>query len=106
MRAPRVNDKRIDSVSGERKRFASAILPAWARKSPKVAEMLPQDKVCLLVIIGVRANGTKELVALDDGHREFTESWADLLRSCKRRGMRGPGARGRRWRTGVLGSGA
>ena len=51
---------------------------------------LEQDKVCLLVIIGVRADGTKELVALDDGHRESTESWADLLRSCKRRGMRAP----------------
>jgi putative transposase len=56
---------------------------------------LEQDKVCLLVMIGVRADGTKELVALDDGHRESTESWADLLRSCKRRGMRRPGARRR-----------
>jgi hypothetical protein len=51
---------------------------------------LEQDKVCLLVIIGVRADGTKELVALDDGHRESTESWADLLRSLRRRGMRAP----------------
>lgn len=51
---------------------------------------LEQDKVCLLVIIGVRADGTKKLIALDDGHRESTESWADLLRSCKRRGMRAP----------------
>ena len=51
---------------------------------------LEQDKVCLLVMIGVRADGTKELVALDDGHRESTESWLDLLRSCKRRGMRAP----------------
>lgn len=160
VRAPRVNDRRTDEVTGERKRFSSAILPAWARKSPKVAEVLPllylhglssgdfgpareeflgsgaglsaatitrlttqwqdeaaafnkrslagtdyvyvwvdgihlkvrleQDKVCLLVIIGVRADGTKELVALDDGHRESTESWADLLRSAKRRGMRAP----------------
>ena len=49
---------------------------------------LAQDKVCLLVIVSVRADGTKELVALDDGHRESTESWADLLRSCKRRGIR------------------
>jgi len=31
---------------------------------------LEQDKVCLLVMIGVRADGTKELIALDDGHRE------------------------------------
>lgn len=51
---------------------------------------LEQDKVCLLVMIGVRADGKKELVALDDGHRESTESWADLLRDCKRRGMRAP----------------
>jgi len=160
VRAPRVNDKRTDEVTGERRRFSSAILPAWARKSPRVAEVLPllylhglsssdfgpaleqflgsaaglspatitrltrdwqdearifnqrslkdtdyvycwvdgihlkvrleQDKVCLLVILGVRADGTKELVALADGFRESSESWADLLRSCKRRGMRAP----------------
>lgn len=51
---------------------------------------LEQDKVCLLVMIGVRSDGTKELIALDDGHRESSESWADLLRSCKRRGMIAP----------------
>src|SRR3954468_7755619 len=160
VRAPRVNDKRIDEATGDRCRFSSAILPAWSRKSPRVAEVLPllylhglssqdfgpaleqflgsgaglsaatitrltaqwqdearafgnrpltgtdyvyvwvdgihlkvrleQEKVCLLVKIGVRADGTKELIALDDGHREATESWADLLRSCKRRGMRAP----------------
>jgi len=160
VRAPRVNDKRTDEATGQRRRFCSAILPAWSRKSPRVAEVLPllylhglstldfapaleqflgtdaglsaatitrlmtqwqdqarafgarslagtdyvyvwvdgihlkvrleQDKVCLLVMIGVRADGSKELIALADGHRESTESWADLLRSCKRRGMRAP----------------
>ena len=40
VRAPRVNDKRIDEATGERRRFASAILPAWSRKSPRVAEVL------------------------------------------------------------------
>src|SRR4051795_11959504 len=160
VRAPRINDKRSDEVTGERKRFSSAILPAWARKSPRVAEVLPllylhglsssdfipaleqflgtihglsaatvtrltkdwqdeatafhkrslkdtdyvyvwvdgihlkvrleQDKVCLLVIIGVRADGAKELIALADGFRESSESWADLLRDCKRRGMAAP----------------
>jgi transposase-like protein len=160
VRAPRVHDKRVDAVTGERRRFSSAILPAWSRKSPRVAEVLPllylhglstsdfvpaleqflgsgaglsaatvtrltaqwqeeagafhtrsladvdyvylwvdgihlkvrleQDKVCLLVMIGVRADGQKELIALADGHRESTESWADLLRSCRRRGMRAP----------------
>jgi putative transposase len=160
VRAPRVNDKRTEEATGERQRFSSAILPAWARKSPQVAEVLPllylhglssgdfvpaleqflgstaglsaatvtrltaqwqddakafgkrslaesdfvylwvdgihlkvrleQDKVCLLVMIGVRADGKKELVALADGFRESSQSWADLLRDCKRRGMRAP----------------
>jgi transposase-like protein len=160
VRAPRVNDKRIDEETGERKRFASAILPAWCRCSPKITEVLPllylhglstsdfgpalgqflgsstglsasvitkltetrkaeqrafaardlaevdyvylwaegvhvtigleEHKLCLLVLIGVRADGRKELVALADGYRESSESWAELLRDCTRRGMRAP----------------
>jgi transposase-like protein len=160
VRAPRVNDRRTDPETGQRKRFASAILPAWARKTPKITEVLPllylhglssgdfvpalgqflgssaglsaavitrltetwkaearafaerdlsgvdyvylwadgihvnirleEHKLCLLVMIGVRADGRKELVALADGYRESAESWADLLRDCARRGMRAP----------------
>ena len=41
VRQPRVNDKPVDEASGERKRFISAILPTWARKSPQLAEVLP-----------------------------------------------------------------
>jgi transposase-like protein len=158
--APRVNDRRIDPETGERKRFSSAILPPWARKTPKITEVLPllylhglssgdfvpalgqflgsakglsapvitklteqwraeqrvfaerdlsevdyvylwadgihvnirleEHKLCLLVMIGVRADGRKELVALANGYRESTESWADLLRDCVRRGMVAP----------------
>jgi transposase-like protein len=51
---------------------------------------LEEHKLCLLVMIGVRVDGRKELVALADGYRESTESWADLLRDAKRRGMRAP----------------
>src|SRR6266576_1672727 len=51
---------------------------------------LGEGKLCLLVMIGVRAAGRKELVALADGYRESSESWADLLRDCGRRGMRAP----------------
>ena len=51
---------------------------------------LEQEKLCLLVMIGVRADGRKELVAITDGYRESCESWADLLRDCKRRGMTAP----------------
>jgi transposase-like protein len=51
---------------------------------------LEEDRLCALVMIGVRPDGTKELVAIEDGYRESTESWAGLLRSLKRRGMRAP----------------
>jgi transposase-like protein len=51
---------------------------------------LEEHKLCLLVVIGVRADGRKELIALADGYRESTESWADLLRDCARRGMGAP----------------
>lgn len=158
--APRVNDRRMDEVTGERCRFRSSILPPWARKSPKVAEVLPlmylhgmstkdfapalegffgsaaglsasvvtrlttqwqeeaerfsrrsladrdyvyvwadgvhfnvrleQQRLCALVVVGARADGTKELVAIADGIRESTESWADLLRDLRRRGMHAP----------------
>src|SRR4051812_46813798 len=39
--APRVNDRRTDPATGERTRFASAILPPWCRKTPKITEVLP-----------------------------------------------------------------
>jgi transposase-like protein len=51
---------------------------------------LEEHKLCLLVMIGVRADGRKELIALAGGYRESAESWADLLRDCARRGMRAP----------------
>ena len=40
IRSPRVNDKREDE-NGERRRFSSAILPPYMRRSPKVSEVLP-----------------------------------------------------------------
>ena len=158
--APRINDRRTDPDTGERRRFASAILPPWCRRTPKITEVLPllylhglssgdfvpalgqflgstaglspavitkltatwqaearafaardlseldfvycwadgihvnvrleEAKLCLLVLVGVRADGRKELIALADGYRESVESWADLLRDCARRGMRAP----------------
>src|SRR3954465_14269112 len=41
LRAPRVNDKRIDEQTGERQKYSSKILPAYARRSPKVNDVLP-----------------------------------------------------------------
>jgi len=162
VRAPRVNDKRIDEETGERCRYSSKILPAYARRSPKVTEVLPilylrglstgdfkpaledllgedasglssstisrlckeweahherfrtrhlgfcryaylfidgvhvsvrlgeDPKLCLLVVIGVREDGEKELLAVEDGYRESTESWAEVFRGMKRRGLSSP----------------
>lgn len=51
---------------------------------------LQQDRLCCLVIVGVRIRASKELAAIADGYRESTDSWADLLGDLKRRGMRAP----------------
>jgi putative transposase len=162
IRAPRVNDRRVDEESGERKRFGSKIRPAYARRSPKVTEVLPilylhglstgdfgpalrdllgQDasglsassiqrlteswqaehaafrgrelrfhryaylfvdgvnvsvrlgedpKLCLLVVIGVREDGCKELLAVEDGYRESEDSWSAVFRDLRDRGLNEP----------------
>src|SRR3954451_21589053 len=162
IRAPRVNDKRVDEQTGERQKFSSRILPAYARRSPKVNDVLPvlylrglstgafrpaleqllgedaaglsastisrlckdweaeherfrtrslrfhryaylfvdgvhvsvrlgeDDRLCLLVVIGVREDGTKELLAVEDGYRESTDSWAAVMRDLRERGLNEP----------------
>ena len=49
---------------------------------------MEDDKRCVLVIIGVDENGKKELVSINDGFRESKESWLDLLRDLKERGLK------------------
>lgn len=51
---------------------------------------LEADRLCCLVLVGVRRDGTKELIALEDGYRESEEAWLSLLRDLKRRGMPAP----------------
>jgi transposase-like protein len=51
---------------------------------------LDDDRLCTLVMIGARTDGTKELIAVEDGYRESAESWKTVLRDLKRRGMRVP----------------
>ena len=51
---------------------------------------LEDERLCTLVMLGVRPDGTKELIAVEDGYRESTESWRTLLRDLKRRGMQAP----------------
>ena len=48
---------------------------------------LTDDRPCLLVVVGARADGTKELVALADGERESEQSWLGVLRDLKARGL-------------------
>jgi len=71
VRAPRVDDRRVDEHTGERARFRSAILPPWCRKSPKITEVLP-----LLYLHGLSC---KDFVpALE----QFPESGAGLSASA------------------------
>jgi len=51
---------------------------------------LEEERLCTLVLIGVRPDGTKEVVALEDGYRESGESWRGVLRDLKARGLRAP----------------
>jgi putative transposase len=51
---------------------------------------LEDDRLCTLVMIDVRPDGTKELIAVEDGYRESAESWKTVLRDLKRRGMHAP----------------
>jgi putative transposase len=51
---------------------------------------LEEDRLACLVVISVRSDGVKEVIALEDGYRESTESWATLLRDLKRRGLSAP----------------
>jgi transposase-like protein len=51
---------------------------------------LEEDRLACLVVIGVRPDGVKEVIALEDGYRESTESWATLLRDLKHRGLAAP----------------
>jgi len=51
---------------------------------------LAEDRLCCLVIVGVKADGSKELLACGDGYRESTESWAEVLRDLRDRGMGAP----------------
>jgi transposase-like protein len=49
-----------------------------------------KDRLACLVIIGVLPDGRKEVIAIEDGYRESTESWASVLGDLKRRGMPAP----------------
>jgi len=84
------------SWSAEREAFMARDLSAvddvyvWVDGIHFSVRLGKDDRLCVLVMVGVRTDGTKELIALTDGYRESTESWAELLRDAKRQGMRAP----------------
>ncbi len=51
---------------------------------------LEPENTCLLVIVGARQDGRKELLAMELGYRESAASWADVLRGLKARGLEAP----------------
>lgn len=51
---------------------------------------LEDERSCLLVVIGAREDGAKELLAMGLGYRESSESWADVLRDLRERGLSAP----------------
>ncbi len=63
---------------------------AWADGIHTRVRLGQDDRLCCLVVVGARLDGKKELVAIRDGYRESSESWAQLLRDLKKRGMRAP----------------
>jgi len=48
------------------------------------------EKTALLCVVGVREDGQKELLAMEEGYRESTESWAGVLRDLRDRGLEAP----------------
>ena len=48
---------------------------------------LEREKTAVLVVMGVDENGQKELLAMEEGYRESSTSWAEVLRSLKERGL-------------------
>ncbi len=78
LRVPRIDDRRIDEETGERKRFGSRILPAYARHSPKVTEVLP-----ILYLCGMSTGNFRP--ALECLLREVTSglSPSTISRMCK-----------------------
>jgi putative transposase len=51
---------------------------------------LEDDRLCTLVLIGVREDSCKELIAVEDGYRESKESWLSVLRDLATRGVEAP----------------
>ena len=81
----------------------TAEFEAWSRRSLADREVvyvwadgiyvkagLERDKAALLVVMGAMRDGTKEVLAIAPGYRESTESWSEVFRDLKARGLGSP----------------
>ena len=90
IRGPRVNDKRVDEETGERRRFSSKILPRYARRTPKVTDVVPvlylrglstgDFQPALRELLGEDASGLSP-----SSIQRLTETWREEHRAFKRR---------------------
>lgn len=51
---------------------------------------IADEKLCLLVVMGADITGRKHLLGLVEGYRESKQSWLELLRDLKTRGLNEP----------------
>lgn len=51
---------------------------------------LEKEKTALLCVVGAREDGEKELLGMEPGYRESKESWAEMLRDLRNRGLEAP----------------
>ncbi len=73
----------------ERRLDGRELVYAWA-DGIYVKAGLEKDKACLLVVIGAMSDGRKEVLAVTPGYRESTESWLEVLRALRDRGLEQP----------------
>jgi len=73
----------------ERRLDGRELVYAWA-DGIYVKAGLEKDKACLLVVIGAMSDGRKEVLAVTPGYRESTESWLEVLRDLRDRGLEQP----------------
>lgn len=94
--SPGAIDRLIEEWHGEREAFRTRRLDIHrycyvfvdgVHVSVRVGE---DDQLCLLVVIGVREDGVKELLAVQDGYRDNADSWMAVLGDLKARGMSEP----------------
>jgi transposase-like protein len=74
----------------KRRKITNKYVYIWADGVHMQVRLGDEKKLCLLVIIGVKEDGEKELVAVREGFRESKESWLTVLRDLVSRGLQAP----------------